>query len=186
MTPEEWKQGIQNEAQALDDEQWSAETLTHLRRQKMHSAVLQGAGAVTVGMTVGVSVLLLTQLPILGREAARNGVDLLTFLRWNALGHPQPVHTVISSSDPVFPVTALLILLFVLSGAATRAGLPHGPVLLAAGTATLGVAALSNLILPVFTGVPALPLLVTLGTAALGVVLFRGPRPGPASHTQTE
>ena len=174
MTPEEWNQGIQNEAQAVIDEQWTAEALTHLRQQYRRRAALLGTGAVTVGTVLGGSALLLTQLPVLTREAARNGVDLLTFLRWNALGHPQPVHIAMSSSDPVFPITALLLVLVALAAMATRGGLPHWPVLLAAGSATLIVAALGHLILPAFAGFPALPLVISLGTAALGALLARG------------
>lgn len=170
MTPEEWRKGMENEAVSVEDEVWAQETQLYLRRTPQHLGFLTVAA---LGLSIGVSgaVTLGTQLPILAREAARNGVDVGTFLVWNAVGNPQPIQTMTYGSDPAFPSAPLLVVLFIGAAFASRAELPHWLMLVCAAAGTLTVATLAQFVLPDFGGFPAFPLMVAEGVAALGIVM---------------
>lgn len=170
MTPEDWQKGMENEAASVEDTAWAQATRHHLNRPAPHPGMLAVAA---LGLSIGISgaVTLGTQLPMLTREAARNGTDLGTFLTWNALGNPQPIQTMTYGSDPAFPSTPLLVALFIGAAFASRARLPHWLTLLCAAVGTLTVATLTNLVLHDFGGFPVVPLVIALGIAALGTVL---------------
>ncbi|WP_221088610.1 hypothetical protein [Deinococcus aquaedulcis] len=179
MSPDEWKAGIENEAHTAQDAAWARDTRLHLRRAALGRQALQGGVGLSLGVATSAAVTLGTQWPVMVREAARNGVDTLTFVKWNVLGNPQPVHTIRDSSDPQLPVMGLLLALFLVAAVASRLRVPHWAILLAALASVLTIATLGNLVLRDFMGFPAYPLAVALGVAALGIVLglpFQGRR----------
>ncbi|MBZ9711704.1 hypothetical protein [Deinococcus multiflagellatus] len=171
MSPDEWKAGIENEAHTAPDAAWARETRAHLRRAALGRQALQGGVGLSLGVATSAAVTLGTQWPVMVREAARNGVDTLTFLKWNILGNPQSVQTITSSGDSQLPVAGLLLALLVLANVAARLRVPHWVILLGTGAAVLTTTTLGNLVLPDFMGFPAYPLAVALGVAALGIVL---------------
>lgn len=170
MTPDEWREGLENEAASVEDGEWARETQRYLRRPPQHLGLLAVAALVLSVAVSGVATLG-TQLPVLAREAARNGTDLSTFLIWNVLGNPQPIQTMTYGSDPALPSALLLMAMFIGAAFAARARLPHWLILLCAAAGTLTVATLTNLVLHDFAGFPLVPLGIALGVAALGTVL---------------
>lgn len=170
MTPDEWRKGLENEAASVEDGAWARETQRYLRRPPQHLGLLAVA-ALVLSVAVSGAATLGTQLPVLAREAARNGTDLSTFLIWNGLGNPQPIETVSYGHDPAFPSLPLLMALLIGAAFAARARLPHWLILLCAAAGTLTVATLTNLVLPDFAGFPLVPLMIALGVAALGILL---------------
>lgn len=167
MTPDDWQKGMENEAASVEDGVWARETQRYLRR----TPYLLVVAALGLSISVSGAATLATQLPVLAREAARNGVDLGTFLVWNAVGNPQPIQTMTYGSDPAFPSAPLLVVLFIGAAFASRAKLPQWLMLVCAATGTLTVATLAQLVLPDFGGFPALPLMVAGGIAALGIMM---------------
>ncbi|MFT2719511.1 hypothetical protein ACMT4L_05850 [Deinococcus sp. A31D244] len=179
MTHEEWNTGIQNEADSVTDPQWTHDIHAYLRHQTLARTVLTALLATTGTVTATAALTLTTQWSVMTREAARNGVDSLTFLKWNLLGNPQPVTTITSSHDPQLPILGLLLTVFMLAAVATRLRVPHWIILLCAALGTITISSLGNLILSNFAGFPAYPLSVALGVTALGIVLglpFRHPK----------
>jgi small-conductance mechanosensitive channel len=173
MTHDDWKIGMQNEADSVDTD-WSRDTRRHLRRRQLARTALTALLATTAALTLG------TQWSVMTREAARNGVDSLTFLKWNLLGNSQPVTTITSSQDPQLPILGLILTVFMLAAVATRLRVPRWITLLCAALGTITISSLGNLILSDFAGFPAYPLSVALGVAALGIVLglpLRHPQP---------
>ncbi|PTA69592.1 hypothetical protein [Deinococcus arcticus] len=179
MSPDDWKAGIQNEARSAQDPAWARDTQRHLRHAALLRQALVGGLGLSLGVATSAAVTLGTQWPVMVREAARNGVDTLTFLKWNVLGNPQPVQTITSSSDPQLPVVGLLLALFLVAAVAARLRVPHWATLLGALASVLTISSLGNLVLPDFQGFPLYPVTVALGVAALGIVLglpFQGRR----------
>ena len=179
MTHDDWKTGMQNEADSVQDTSWSRDTRQSLHHRHLARTTLTALLA-TTGTVAATSALTLgTQWSVMTREAARNGVDSLTFLKWNFLGNPQPVTTITSSHDPQLPILGLLLTVFMLAAVATRLRVPHWITLLCAALGTITISSLGNLILSNFAGFPAYPLSVALGVTALGIVLglpFRHPK----------
>lgn len=186
MTHEEWNTGIQNEADSVTDPQWTHDIHAYLRHQQLARTVLTALLATTGTVTATAALTLTTQWSVMTREAARNGVDSLTFLKWNLLGNPQPVTTITSSHDPQLPILGLILTVFMLAAVATRLRVPRWITLLCAALGTITISSLGNLILSDFAGFPAYPLSIALGVAALGIVLglpFRHPPHQPRSLT---
>ncbi|NTY02281.1 hypothetical protein [Deinococcus sp. JMULE3] len=184
MTHEEWNTGIQHEADSVTDPQWTHDIRTYLRHRQLARTVLTALLATTGTVTATAALTLGTQWSVMTREAARNGVDSLTFLKWNLLGNPQPVTTITSSQDPQLPIVGLILTVFMLAAVATRLRVPHWITLLCAALGTLTIASVSHLINHDFAGFPAYPLSVALGVAALGIVFglpFRHPPHQPRS-----
>jgi hypothetical protein len=171
MTHDDWKTGMQNEADSVQDTRWSHDTRQSLRHRQLARTVLTALLATTGTVTATAALTLGTQWGVMTREAARNGVDSLTFLKWNLLGNPQPVTTITDSQDPQLPIIGLILTVFMLAAVATRLRVPYWITLLCATLGTLTIATLSNLINRDFAGFPAYPLSVALGVAGLGIVL---------------
>lgn len=180
MTQDDWNTGMQNEADSVQDAEWSCDTRRHLRHRQLARTALTALLATTGTVAATAALTLGTQWSVMTREAARNGVDSLTFLKWNLLGNSQPVTTITSSQDPQLPILGLVLTVFMLAAVATRLRVPHWITLLCAALGTITISSLGNLILSDFAGFPAYPLSVALGVAALGIVLglpLRHPQP---------
>ncbi|GGK88949.1 hypothetical protein [Deinococcus radiotolerans] len=171
MTHDDWQTGMQNEANSVDDPAWASDARLSLRHQQLARTALTALLATAGTVTTTAALTLTTQWSVMTREAARNGVDSLTFLKWNLLGNPQPVTTITSSHDPQLPLIGLILTVFMLAAVATHLRVPHWITLLCAALGTLTTATLSNLINADFAGFPAYPMSVALGVAALGIVL---------------
>ncbi len=184
MTHDDWQIGMQNEADSVQDTDWSRDTHQSLRHRQLAHTALTTLLAATGTVTATAALTLTTQWSVMTREAARNGVDSLTFLKWNLLGNPQPVTTITSSHDPHLPLLGLILTVFMLAAVATRLRVPRWITLLCAALGTITISSVGNLILNDFAGFPAYPLSVALGVAALGIVLglpFRHPPHQPRS-----
>lgn len=167
MTPDEWKQGMANEAESAGDVKWARELHQHAQRRSggFLFMVLVAASAMSAALTLG------SQWSVLTREAARNNATPLDLLWWGIAGNSQPLTIVGRGADPDLPVGTLLIFLFVLSALARRLRLPASLVLAAAALGVLIMSGLTSLLASGTAGFPGSTLLTAFGCAALGLVV---------------
>ena len=174
MSPDEWNEGVRNEAEHAPDPAWSGEARRHARWTRRWRSGREILVMIASTLLFSAGVTLVSLSPVLNREAARNQMDLSTFLWWGMAGNPVPVHTVSMGDDPHLPVMLLLMMAGVGAVFAARRGMNAFTVLVAAACGWLTVLVLTSWVPSVVVAAtPLTKLLIVLSAASLGLLLGR-------------